>query len=96
MKGLIFYYESGFLAPFRNIRGGSNTMTEEHTEFFGTESASIEFLKKYFPGLTRIILEKKGLHKELKSYIKRCRSYQFDIDPAKYSLYIAGYWLPKL
>ena len=55
-----------------------------------------EYLATWCPCLHIFVLQKRGMDEELRAYDEKCKSYENDKDPSKYSLYVQGYWLPYL
>ena len=59
-----------------------------------TTDEIIRYLGERCPDLCIYVMDKRGMHQELKDYKMKCRSYLDD--STKYHLYIRGYWLPHL
>ena len=55
-----------------------------------------EYLATWCPCLYIFVLKKRGMEEELKAFDEKCKSYENDKDPSKYSLYVHGHWFPYL
>ena len=58
----------------------------------GSEKERSEYLSAWFPCLYIFFLQKRGMNEELKAFDEKCKSYENDKDPSKYSLYVHGHW----
>ena len=68
----------------------------EILESMKTNNERVDYLSERYPCLYIFVLQKRGMYEELRVYDEKCKSYETDKDPSKYSLYFHGHLLPYL
>ena len=58
-----------------------------------TNEERFEYLSTWYPCLHIFVLQKRGMVEELRAFDEKCKSYEKDKDPSKFSLYVHGHWL---